>query len=154
MNNVKINNELELTYPEGFKEMGEEELKRYFSSANDRWGAYDEENHAVLSVSWTKAGILDFLSDTESVLIGAEARLKRSLLNYQRISSFKTVIASKVARGIRFEYRVNDSVMVHVADLIVFKYRKKYYSFNYITRKINAASTRQAFADILKSVKL
>ena len=154
MSNAKINNEIDLTYPECFKEMNEAELARYFSTAENRWGVYDADRHIVLSVSWNKAGFFGFMTDAESVLIGAESRLRRNLLNYQRIAEFRPKIGGKKAYGIRFEYRVNDSVSVHTGDLLVFKYKKKFYSIYYITRKSNAAAARADLEEILKSIKL
>lgn len=154
MNNANINNELQLSYPDGFKEMGEEELKKYFSSDQNRWGVYEADKHIILSVSWTKAGFLSFMTDAESMMMSIEARMCRNLLNYQRISSFKTKVAGKKAFGIRFEYRVNDARIVQVADLIAFKYKKKFYAFHYITRKATAAADRAAFEEVLKSVSV
>ena len=154
MKNARINNEIDLSYPESFADMSAEELTRYFGSPDNRWGVYDAEDHIVLSVGWTKAKFLQKLTDAESVLIGIEGRLRRRLLNYQRISSYKYEISKNKANGIRFEYRSNDSVMVQVADLVVFKYKGKFYAVYYITRKTNAASTRPAFQEVLNSVKL
>ena len=151
MNNVKINNTINLTYPDGFKEMGEEELTRYFSSPENRWGVYNADEHIILSVSWTKAG---FLTDAEMMLIDIEARLSRRLLNYQKISSFKTKVASKKAHGIRFEYRVNDAKIVQVSDMIVFKFKNQFYAVHYITRKANAAPSRLMLEEVLKSVSV
>lgn len=152
MNTVKINNEVNLTYPESFNEMSDEELARYFGKPDDRWGAYDADRHIILSVSWAKAGFMS--SDPEMVVAGAEARLRRNLLNYQRISEFKTKIASKKTYGIRFEYRVNDARIVQVADLMTFKYKKNFYSVYYITRKSTAAADRADFEEIVKSISL
>ena len=153
MNTVKINNEVGLTYPDGFSEMGAEELTRYFSSSENRWGAFNAEEHIILSVSWAKAG---FMADADTMMIKKESRLCRSLLNYQRIQSFKTKIASKKsnARGVRFEYRVNDAKLVQVADLIIFKYKKNFYTITFITRKTNAGSSRRDFEEVLKSITL
>lgn len=152
MNTVKINNEINLTFPDSFKEMGEEELTRYFSSPNNRWGAYDADEHIILSVSWKKAGFLS--SDPEIALFDIESRMRRDLLNYQQITSFKTKVASKKAYGVRFEYRVNDSCRVHVGDIIVFKGKKCFYTIYYITRKANAAAARPALKEILDSVTI
>ena len=152
MSNVKINNEINLTYPETFKEMSGEELTRYFGNPDNRWGVYDADRHIILSVSWKKAGVLS--SDPETVIIGAEARLRRNLLNYQRISEFKTKIASKKAYGVRFEYRVNDARIVQVADLMTFKYKKNFYSIYYVTRKATAAQDRADFEEIIKSISV
>lgn len=151
MNKVKINNVINLTYPDGFKEMGEEELTKYFRSSENRWGVYKADEHIILSVSWTKAGLL---SDAEMMLIDIESRLCRNLLNYQRISSFKTKVASKKAYGIRFEYRVNEARIVQVADMIVFKVKNQFYAVHYITRKANAAPSRLALEEVLKSISV
>ena len=155
MINVRINNELNLTYPDSFQEMGPEELTKYFSTPDNRWGAYDADQHIILSVSWTKAGFFSFLSDAESMMIGIESRMRRSLLNYQRVGAFPIkLIAKKKAYGIRFEYRVNDKKLVQVGDLIVFKHKGKLYAIHYITRKSNAASSRPAFEEVLKSITI
>ena len=151
MTNVKINNEINLNYPDGFKEMGEEELTRYFGTPKDRWGVYNADNHSILSVSWTKAG---FMSDAETELYEMTARLRRRLLNYQQITSYDLKIAKTKAYGVRFEYRVNDSARVHIVDLVVFKNKGKYYAVYFITRKHNAASARPAFKEVLDSIAL
>lgn len=155
MNNVKINNEINMTYPDGFKEMGEEELKKHFGSAVNRWGAFDADKHIVLSVGWKKAGFFGFMKDAETYQIELESRLRRCLLNYQRIDSFKTKIAGKKkANGIRFEYRVNDSVSVHAGDVFIFKNKKWFYAVYYITRKNHAAEHLPAFEEVLKSITI
>ena len=155
MNNVKINNEIDLTYPDGFNEMSEQELTRYFGKPDNRWGVYDAPNHIVLSVAWTKAGFFSFLADEESFLIGLESRMRRSLLNYQRLGMYKTKLEpKKKAIGIRFEYRVNDAVTIQVCDLFTFKHKKKYYAIYYITRQQNAIESRPAFDEVLKSIKI
>ena len=85
-----------------------------------------------------------------------EGRLKRQLLNYQRATSYKTKIASKKnnAHAIRFEYRVNNSVNIHVGDLVVFKHKKKVYYIYYITRQPKAIELLPAFEEVLKSITL
>ena len=154
MNNVKINNELNLTYPDGFFVMDEEALTKYFRTPQDRWGVYNEAEHIILSVSWKKAGILSFFHDAESVLIDIEGRMRRRLLNYQRVTEYKMNIAKNKAYGVRFEYRVNDARIVHVGDLISFKYKNKYYLIHYITRKENAGSARESFKATLDSISI
>lgn len=154
MNNVRINNEVDMTYPDSLAEMNEEALTRHFGKPENRWGAYDEARHIILSVSWAKASFVQTLGDPDLYLSKLEARLRRRLLNYQRLLSYKTKLGGKKALGVRFEYRVNDSVNIHVADLVVFKHKKKYYSIYFITRKKNAASVRQELRQTLESVAL
>lgn len=154
MNTAKINNEINLTYPDSFQEMSEESLKRYYSSAENRWGVYDADRHIVLSVSWDKAGFFRAMTDAESYMIEVEATLCRSLLNYQRLTSYKLKIGSKKAQGIRFEYRVRDSVSIHVSDVVVFKYKKHFYAVQFIMRQTKASETLPEFDEVLKSITL
>ena len=154
MNAVKINNEINLTYPDGFKEMGEAELTRYFTTPENRWGVYDADRHIILSVGWSKAGFKRLLTDAESMLIETEGRLQRSLVNYQRVTSYQYKIASKKAYGIRFEYRVNDAALVQIADLVMFKHNKKFYALHFITRQSSAVAGRLEFQQMLDSITL
>ncbi len=152
MNNARINDAIELTYPDGFSEMKEEELAKYFGKPDDRWGVHNYGNHTILSVAWHKAW---FFTDAETALIGAEGRLRRNLLNYQRVTSYRTKITKKVqGYAIRFEYRVNDAALVQVCDLVVFKYKKKVYSLYFICRKNDAQALLPSFEEVLKSIKL
>lgn len=154
MNNIQINNEVSLVYPDGFELMNEEELIRYFSTPADRWGVYNAADHILLSVSWKKAGFWKLFSDAETHLIELESGLRRSLLNYQRITEYKMKIGKQKAYCIRFEYRVKDAALVQVCDVVAFKYKKKYYSIYYVTRKVNATANLPAFQEILKSITL
>ena len=138
MKSAKINNEISLNYPDAFTEMNPEELTRYFSAPD------------ILSVSWTKAKFLQ--SDPEMRMIDVESRMRRNLLNYQRIAEFRPKIGGKKAYGIRFEYRVKDKKLVQVGDLMMFKHKKSFYAIHYITRKYTAAADRVDFEEILNSV--
>ena len=156
MKNIRINNEIDLNYPDGFNEMSEEELARYFGTPADRWGVFDPVSHTVLSVHWEKAKFYRKLCDAEWYLIDIEGRLRKKLVNYQRSTSYKVDIQKKKKKGqaIRFEYRVNDSVSIHVCDLVVFTHKKNIYFIYYITRQGNAAQTIPAFEEVLKSLAL
>ena len=155
MNTAKINNAVNLTYPESYQEMGEEELQRYFKTAQNRWGVYDVDRHVILTVSWKKAGFLSFMTDAESLLIGIEARNKRNLINYRRKDAFKTKIASKKKKngyGIRFEYRVNDANIYQVSDLRAVKFKGYFYCFQYIGRRITDEECHPDFEAMMESV--
>lgn len=154
MSNVRINNEIGLTYPESFSEMGSAELTKYFGSADNRWGVYDEERHIILSAGWIKPRFLHSFSDSESVLDGIEAHMRRRVLNYQRITAYKMKLGNKKlnANGVRFEYRVNDAAIVQAGDVVVFKHKKLFYIIHFITRKVNASAVLPEFKEILESV--
>lgn len=151
MYTVTINNEINLTYPDGFAQMSEEALTRYFSTPNNRWGVYNDERHIILSVSWTKTGI-GRPSNPDDLLTQVQARMCRNLLCYQKLGEFKIKIGGKKSSGIRFMYRVNDAKVVHIADLFVFKHKKHLYAVHYITRKATAAEDRLLLQEALNSI--
>ncbi len=148
----KINNEINLTYPDGFRPMSEEEMTRYFGSPENRWGVYDPDRHILLSVSWSKIGFFQKLTDAEGLMIDIESRLRRNLLNYQKVTSYKMKLGKQKAEGVRFEYRVNDARIVQVGDVVAFKYKKKFYVIHFVTRKATAGADRQALKETLDSV--
>ena len=154
MNTMQINNELNITYPDGFETMGEEELIRYFRTPADRWGVYNADEHIILSVSWKKAGFKYLFTDAESYMIEVESVLHRTLLNYQRVTDYKMKIGKKKAYAIRFEYRVKDAALVQLCDLVVLKYKKHFYSIYYVTRKKGSSTKLPTFEEVLNSITL
>ena len=72
MKKININNELTLSYNEPFNIMTAGELKTYCGTAVNHWGIMDKENHCLFIVSWTKPGLLSFLTDPKSILKNAE----------------------------------------------------------------------------------
>lgn len=154
MSQVTVNNAINLTYPDSYHEMTEEELQRYFSTAENRWGVYDEERHVVLSVFWSKAGFFSFMSDAESFLIPIEARYKRKLINYRRKDASKIKIAKKKGYGFSFEYRVNNANMYQIGELRAIKHKGRYYVFQYIGRRITDDECRADYNAMVESVTL
>lgn len=152
MKQATVNNAFTLTYPDSFEEMSEEELKRYFSTEKNRWGVFDAERHVILSVSWSKAGFFSFMSDAEAVMIPMEARLKRSLINYTRLDGFKTKLLKKKGYGIKFRYRTNGANIYQIGDFRTIKYKGKFYTFQYIGRRITDEECHPDFEQMLESV--
>ena len=154
MNEAVINNKLKLSYPDGFHVMEEEELTRYFGSAANRWGVFDPERNMIISVSWKKAGFFGFMKDAETVLIDAEAHMKRSLVNYQCTKAFKTKIGKRKGRGVHFEYRLDASARVHTGEMRVIKAGGAFYALRYIGRKPADEANLKLFEEVIESVSV
>ena len=154
MNDAVINNKVRLSYPDGFNEMGEEELTRYFGSTANRWGVFDPQRNMIISVSWKKAGFFGFMKDAETVLIDVEAHMKRSLVNYQRTEYFKTKLNKRKGRGIRFEYRLDASARVHTGEIRVFKIGGMFYALRFIGRKPADEANHKLFEELMESVSV
>ena len=56
MSTTQLNNELNLTYPEGFKVMTPEDLKQYkFFEEAPGFCINDSDRHIIISVSWRQS---------------------------------------------------------------------------------------------------
>ena len=90
MKKININNELTLSYNEPFNIMTAGELKTYCGTAVNHWGIMDKENHCLFIVSWTKPGLLSFLTDPKSILKNAERCMKRNLRAFGKRCGYPT----------------------------------------------------------------
>ena len=54
-----INNEVMLSYPDGFEEMDRAQLKDAFLDDNpNRWGIKDEKRHMMVTILWNRTNML------------------------------------------------------------------------------------------------
>lgn len=154
MINKTINNELRCKYPEHYHTMTADELEQFFSYRENRFGIRDEERHSVISLSWTKPGIINYLTNAASVLNGAEKCMKKNLQDYRKIESYSLTVASQKAHGLRFEYTVTGKTIVQCGELIVFRVNNKFYSAHYISKKELNSSNLPEFQSVLESLSL
>ena len=154
MKKTIINKELTLLYTEKCHIMSDKELVKFCGIAVNHWGICDEKNHCLFIVSWTKSGLLNFLTDAKSVIRGAERCMEKNLHNYRRTDSFTTTIAQRKAQSIRFTYEVNDSELTQIGETSVFRADRKFYAIQYISRQCYDDENRGVCRDILQSVAL
>ena len=154
MKKITVNRELTLTYTDEFHKMSDDELIRFCGTSENHSGIYDEENHALIIISWTKPGFLNYLTDAKSVIGGAERAMKKSLPNYRREDSFTLQLASKKADVIRFAYTPVNSDIVQVGEMSAFRAKDKFYVIQYISQSEYNAQNRKAYSETLQSLKL
>ena len=154
MKSAKINNELMLSYDEGFSEMSADELKKYFSSVENRWGIFDKDNHILISVSWTNPGFINYLTDSKAVVRGALRCSKSSLINFRIINKQTLTVDSKKAYCVAFEYKANDADINMYAELLAFRQKNKFYAIHYLSRREFSADNRKLFDSVIKSIKI
>ena len=148
------NGELKFSYPEYFHMMSIEELDRYFCDHTNRMGIRSSERHVIVSVSYTKPKLINFLTDAKSVLSAAGRNMKRNLKNYRCIDKRQLEVASKKAYSIRFEYTATDSPVEQCGELIVFRVNQKFYSIYYVSLKSLDQENYRDFQAILNSMEL
>ena len=80
MTNDIINNELEISWPEGFHRMNEAELRKAFKDNNpNRWGIMDEERHMMITVLWNRTNMLSAMTvGPKTVAYSVEHKIKTS----------------------------------------------------------------------------
>ena len=115
MGTVRLNNELDLTYPDGFHEMGKEELSRqtFYDTAPD-WSISDPERHMAIAVSWRRTnGFLARLLKTKDIAVKMEAKIKVPMQQCgYRLEGFVVREPGGVrGDGYRYDYEVQDTGM-------------------------------------------
>lgn len=154
MNSMTINNELKLSYPDGFHEMDQEEMQRFFSASLYRRGIYDEDRHILISVAWTKPGPVNFLTDAKTILLRAELGMKRGLQDYIRMKEAQDEIAGKKARCISFTFTAQESEIAQGGEMAVFRAGNKFYAVTFVAREEGFDESLTVYREILKSFSL
>lgn len=151
---VLINDELALTYPEGFRLMERGELEHAFAlEYPDMWGIRDEERHMLISLIWKETnGVLRKLVSTKTLVKDYEKRIARTFRhgNYRREEFFETEVAGLAAQGARFSY--HHLGVDQLGELVMFRREGCTYSLYYYTRPELARANRAAYESILASI--
>ena len=79
---------------------------------------------------------------------------KRNLKNYRELETRSLTVAGQKASAVRFEYTANDKQIEQCGELVVFRYKKKFYSVYYITWKEFNEQNQPAFYEMLESMSL
>lgn len=112
MEKMKLNNELTITYPDGFHVMDQEELGKhqYFGEAPG-WSISDPDRHIMISAAWKKTnGIVAKLLNTKDIARQMEAGIKAPMQQYgYQFEEFLSLQAGgKTADGYRYSYTVQE----------------------------------------------
>ncbi|MBQ3285051.1 MAG: hypothetical protein IJH40_05340 [Ruminococcus sp.] len=154
MNSMTINNELKLSYPDGFHEMDKEEMQRFFSASLYRQGIYDEDRHILISVAWTKPGPVNYLTDARTILLRAELGMKRGLQDYCRVKETQVEVAGKKARCISFTFTAQGSDIAQSGEMAVFRAGNKFYAVTFVAREDGYDESLNVYHGILESLSL
>lgn len=154
MKRTHVNRELLLNYTDNFHEMDAEELRKYFSTEQNRWGIRDEKRHAIISVAWTKTGLLNLLTDAKAIVNGMERCMKRNLQDYCRTERISTVISGAKAKGIRFLYTATGTDIKQKGEILAMRCGGKFYVVEFITGAEGEAENRRMYDAVLQSVEL
>ena len=134
MAQIRIN-QLEMMYPDSFHEMSEEK-KAGLVFYKDSPGACleDPENHIIVTVGWTKPGIMAMMLNEKEAAKAAEKKISRPMAahGYHLEEFSDTVLGGVKASGYRYHYHIQDTDMT--GETLVVKYKKVFYYLNFYAR--------------------
>ncbi len=153
MTDVLINKELTLSVPEGYRLMDAVELENYFGLEYNRWGILDKKRSIIVSVSWTDKQRLSMFADVKSMTKDAEATFKKNLKGYTRTEEFRTTVSSEKALGLKFEYITDKTEAEQAGEVVIVRFKKKFYAIYYISVKAKFAEYLPEFETMLASIR-
>ena len=110
-----LNNELEITLPDGFHILTEEELAGMnFSDGKPDLCISDPERHIIISIAWRKSGFAAHLLSAKDVIGKMESGIRKSMEPYgYSLETFLTEdMNGTPAEGFRYEYEAQGISMI------------------------------------------
>ena len=155
MNKNVINGEIIFKYPDGFRLMDIEELKKYFGTSENMSGIRSEEQHIIMSFGWNKVNILlSILAGQKSVLNGMEKRFRGSLKGFKRKENIEVNICGVKAKGFAFEYIANDGDIEQIGNIVSFRLGKFLYIIQFAARKEDEQKAQNVFDKLIVSMTI
>lgn len=155
MNEVVLNGNLRLQYPDGFQIMDEAEQKRVFNvDTSNRWCIQDSDRNIMIAATWnTSNKLLARISSPKDQAKRVEARARKAYKDrgYRRIEFSKTKVAGRDAHTVSFECHIMDADQV--VEVIVFYEGATYFFIYCYTQKANAAENRKVIDEVLASCR-
>ncbi len=152
----QLNDQIEISFPETFHVMNDEEMKRQFSNAKNRIAAKNDENHTVLSVGWSEPlNLVTGIFVTESSFLdGYYKRGAKGLKNFKKEKSITNTICGREAKGFAFSYLTDDGSTVQNGAVTAFKRGKRIYIVEYISGSTDMLYCNMAYDMVIGSIKM
>lgn len=148
-----LNQELIVSFPEGFREYDEAELKGY----SFPWGMpglcmENKERRIIFSAAWKNAWIASFILSERDVAENNEKMLRKEMepLEYHREGFLERELAGRKAYGFRYSYKAQNVDMT--GDVYVIKIKKTFYHIYFYTRSSMLEENLPVFEKILSSI--
>ena len=150
-----LNQELNLTVPEGFRELtGEERSKLNFIEDGEGCCLQDAGRHIMISVGWKKIGAFaGLILNTGDVAKRMESSIRNAMKSFHFRDEEKVELSpgGKTAEGIHYVYDAQSVEMT--GESCVVKINKTLYYFNFYTRKALQKENRKVWEELLRSMR-
>ena len=152
---MKLNNELELTIPEGFHEMDEDERSKVtFAGGEPGLCISNPELHIMVTVGWrTLNGFGAMLMSAKSAARSTEAQIGKLMqrFKYQSQGFSERELGGKSAGGFKYIYDSKNIGMM--GETFFVKSGKTLYGFNYYGRRALENKSMPVWHELLDSVR-
>ena len=149
-----INNEVLLSYPEGFEEMDRKALKEAFLDDNpNRWGIKDEKRHMLVTVLWNRTNMITaMITGPSTIADSVEHKMKTSLnkSRYKFGGFERKKVSGRNANGFTYEYVLEDTEQI--GEVLVFQNVNCYYTLYTYALKENRQAARVVIDAIESSI--
>ena len=156
MSKAQINDLISVEIPEGFHTMSEEELRQAYSDENpNRWGMWNKQRHAIVTVMWKEYPWLMklLMPGLKAICRNNEQLISKGYANnnYACGGFFSAEVDGEKAEGYRFNYRVGDEE--RSAETLLFRDDRTIYSLTCYGRSENREADRELFDGIIAGIK-
>ncbi len=155
MSELKITDELNMTYPDSFHVMNEKERQRLNHMTGDDFvGLSDPEAHMMVTVGYkSNIGFAAKLLSAKDMAKNMEKQIAKPMMiySYARGRFKETQIGGISGYGFDYSYEVQGIVMI--GESYVVKRDKAVYYFNLYSRDNMKTKNLFAWADMLKNVE-
>ena len=154
MESITLNDELTLTYPEGFRVLTQDEMdSMQFLEKGPGTCLSDPERHILISVGWKRPGVLaGLMLNAGDLAKNSEKTIRKAMQNmgYRCRGFEKKQIAGNRAEGFGYEYSAQGVEML--GETYVTKIEKTVYYFNFYARREREAEAMTVWKQILETV--
>lgn len=152
---VTVNNELELTCPDSFHVMDEEERGTMNMQEGSSWtGLSCPDKNIIVTIGWKKIGLIaSLLLSPKDLAKGTERQITESLIPYRYADQGRTRrnIAGNTARGFSYSYEAQETRMRGECTILKLD-RTIYYLYLY-ARENRWEESAEVWEEILASAK-
>jgi len=156
MNQQKINDTFTLQIPDSLAPMSSRELEELSRNGGDpcRWGAWDRENHVMMTALWKDyPALLARLADLKAIAKRNEQLTRKAYEKHDyRLLGFDTLQAGETkAMGYRYTYRAGDIRQAVTCWLI--KDGRTVYALMCNGREENSAADQAMFRGAMEGLR-
>ena len=152
---MRLNNELELTIPEGFHEMDDDERSKLtFAGGEPGLCISNPDLHIVVTVGWRVLGsFAAMLLSTKSAAKNTDMQIGKMMrrFNYRTQGFSERELGGRSASGFRYTYDSKNTRMM--GETFFVKNGKTLYGFNFYGRQALEKKSMPAWEEFLDTVR-